>query len=103
MCPNSEPAHPEITPPAAAATRAEITVTLPANLHARPAGRLVRTASRFTSAATLEYAGKSIGIGGILAVMALGATAGDTVTIAAEGPDADRAVQSLAEVLANAE
>ncbi|MEV4128637.1 HPr family phosphocarrier protein [Nocardia sp. NPDC049707] len=83
--------------------RAEATVTLPANLHARPAGRLVRSAAQFASVITLEYAGRSIELAGILAVLALGATVGSTVTITANGPDADSAVRSLADVLATAE
>jgi phosphotransferase system HPr (HPr) family protein len=96
-------ANSETTPPApATAARAEATVTLPANLHARPAGRLARTAAQFTSAITLEHAGKSINPTGVLAVLTLGATTGATVTITADGPDADAAVRSLVDVLANA-
>jgi phosphotransferase system HPr-like phosphotransfer protein len=39
----------------------------------------------------------------VLAVMGLGATAGTTLVITADGPDADVDVQSLADVLATAE
>jgi phosphotransferase system HPr (HPr) family protein len=78
-------------------------VTLPANLHARPAGKLARTAARFSSVIRLEYAGKSVDPTGVLSVMGLGATAGATLTVRAEGPDAEQAVRSLAEVLADAE
>lgn len=81
----------------------ELSVTLPANLHARPAGKLAQTAGRFTSVIRLEYAGKSVNPKGVLAVMSLGATAGATVTLRAEGADAEQAVQALADVLANAE
>ncbi|MET7618917.1 HPr family phosphocarrier protein [Streptomyces sp. NPDC005408] len=81
----------------------EITVVLPANLHARPAGRLARAAAGFTSAVQLEYAGRTVNPTGVLAVMGLGATTGTTVTVRAEGPDADRAVTALADILAAAE
>jgi phosphotransferase system HPr (HPr) family protein len=102
------------TPAAAAATAAadekaqsegnfELSVTLPANLHARPAGKLAQTAAGFSSVIRLEYAGRSINPTGVLAVMSLGATVGTTVTLRAEGPDAEQAVQALADVLANAE
>lgn len=89
--------------PSSEADAAEATVTLPANLHARPAGRLAQAAARFRSTVTLEYADRTASPSGILAVMALGATAGAAVTIRAEGPDSQDAVRTLAQVLAEAE
>jgi len=87
----------------APAAEHEITIVLPANLHARPAGRLARAAAGFTSAVQLEHAGRTVNPTGVLAVMSLGATAGTTVTVRAEGLDADRAVAALADILATAE
>jgi phosphotransferase system HPr (HPr) family protein len=81
----------------------ELAVTLPANLHARPAGKLAQAAARFSSAIRLDYAGKSVNPTGVLAVMGLGAAAGTTVTLRAEGDDAEQAVRALGEILANAE
>ncbi|WP_326651862.1 MULTISPECIES: HPr family phosphocarrier protein [unclassified Streptomyces] len=81
----------------------EIAVVLPANLHARPAGQLARAAAEYTSAIQLEHGGRTVNPTGVLAVMGLGATAGSTVTVRAEGPDADQAVTALAEILATAE
>lgn len=81
----------------------ETAVVLPANLHARPAGRLARAAAGFTSAVRLEYAGRTVNPTGVLAVMGLGATAGATVTVRAEGSDAEQAVAALADILAIAE
>jgi phosphotransferase system HPr (HPr) family protein len=81
----------------------ETAVVLPANLHARPAGQLARAAARFTSAIQLEYADRTVNPTGVLAVMGLGATAGSTVTVRAEGDDAEQAVTALAQILANAE
>ena len=89
--------------PTAVPTACALTVTLPANLHARPAGKLAQAAARFSSVIRLEYAGRSVNPTGVLAVMSLGATAGTTVTLRAEGDDADEAVQALADILANAE
>lgn len=89
--------------PATTASRHEADVVLPAHLHARPAGRLARAASSFTSAVRLEYAGRTVNPAGVLAVMGLGATAGSTVTVRAEGDDAEQAVAALAEILATAE
>ncbi|MXM66318.1 HPr family phosphocarrier protein [Streptomyces sp. HUCO-GS316] len=81
----------------------EIAIVLPAHLHARPAGQLARAAAGFTSAIQLEHDGRTVNPTGVLAVMGLGATAGSTVTVRAEGPDAEQAVTALADVLANAE
>ncbi|KAB1142257.1 HPr family phosphocarrier protein [Streptomyces luteolifulvus] len=81
----------------------EIAIVLPAHLHARPAGQLARAAAGFTSSIRLEHGGRTVNPTGVLAVMGLGATAGSTVTVRAEGPDAERAVTALADVLANAE
>ncbi|MGW7406059.1 HPr family phosphocarrier protein [Streptomyces sp. NPDC054833] len=88
---------------ATAASQHETAVILPANLHARPAGQLARAAAAFTSAIQLEYADRTVNPTGVLAVMGLGATVGSTVTVRAEGLDAEQAVTALAEILAGAE
>jgi phosphotransferase system HPr (HPr) family protein len=98
---SSEPAITTVTAPSPAVS--ETAVVLPANLHARPAGRLAQAAAGFSSAIQLRYAGRTVNPTGVLSVMALGATSGATVTIRAEGPDADEAVAALADILATAE
>jgi phosphocarrier protein HPr len=85
------------------ATVREASVVLPAHLHARPAGQLARAVAGFSSSVQLEAAGRSVNPASVLAVMGLGATAGSTVTLRAEGPDAEAAVTALAEILATAE
>lgn len=80
-----------------------IPVVLPADLHARPAGRLARAAAEFAgSSLVLQFGERSADPRGVLAVMALGATAGRTVVVRAQGPDAREAAESLAEILATA-
>lgn len=69
-------------------------------LHARPAAEIVKTASRFHSDITvvrddLEVNGKSI-----MGVMMLAAEYGSTLTIRADGPDADQALDALAALIA---
>jgi phosphotransferase system HPr (HPr) family protein len=92
-----------MSPSSDATTVFEMTVTLPANLHARPAGKLAQAAARFASVIRIRHGAKSVDPKGVLAVMSLGATAGSAVTVSAEGPDAQEAVHALTEVLSNAE
>ena len=96
-------AEPQPAPEPGGTSRASRRVTLPATLHARPAGRLAQEAAKFTSTIGIEYAGKTVNPTGVLTVMSLGATAGGTVTVHAEGPDADAAVETLAAILAEVE
>jgi phosphocarrier protein HPr len=79
----------------------EVAVALPAEvaLHARPAGRFVRLAMRFKAQITVGAGDKESDAKSILGVLALGATGGTTLTLRAEGEDAQEALDSLAECL----
>jgi phosphotransferase system HPr (HPr) family protein len=77
----------------------ETTVVLPAHLHARPAGELVRTAAAFESTVEVEFNGKTASARGVLGLMALGATAGETVLVRATGHDAAAALAAITDVL----
>ena len=81
----------------------EVSVVLPAHLHARPAGALVQAAARFSSTVEIAYDGKRVNVRSVLAVMSLGALAGATVVLRGTGADADQAVMALADVLATVE
>ena len=70
-------------------------------LHARPAAEVVKTAAKFKSEITivrddLEVNGKSI-----MGVMMLAAEFGATLTVRANGPDAQQAVDAIAELIAH--
>ena len=77
----------------------ERTVRLPADLHARPAGLLSRTAAHFDAKVTFATAAKEVDARSVLMVMALGATAGTELTVRATGQDAESAVERLAGML----
>jgi phosphocarrier protein HPr len=81
----------------------EVSVVLPAHLHARPAGALVRAAAGYKSAIEIVFGDKSANARGVLGVMGLGATAGQTVIVRAVGEDADRACAAVAQVLKTVE
>ncbi|PLS06370.1 phosphocarrier protein HPr [Neobacillus cucumis] len=68
-------------------------------IHARPATLLVQTASRFDSEITLEYKGKTVNLKSIMGVMSLGVGQGADIKIAAEGNDANDALQALEDTL----
>ena len=79
----------------------EATIVNRDGLHARPAARIVRLASSFSS--EVELAKDGVGVNGksIMGVMMLAAECGSSITIRADGPDAAEAVEALAQVVAS--
>jgi phosphocarrier protein HPr len=77
----------------------ERTVRLPADLHARPAGLLSRTAAGFESKVTFATPTKEVDARSVLMVMALGAREGTEVTVRATGRDSAAAVERLSRML----
>lgn len=75
-------------------------VTLKADLHARPAGQLAVAAAGFQSSIRLSADGRDADAKSVLGVMQLGASAGTTITVHADGPDESAAVASLTAILA---
>ena len=78
-----------------------VTIANKNGLHARPAAEIVKTAAKFKSDITLvrddlEVNGKSI-----MGVMMLAAECGSTLTLRAEGPDADQALDALSTLIGN--
>ena len=78
----------------------ERSVVLPEDLHARPAGALVRVAARFRSTVEVIFNEKRANARSVLAVMGLNATAGSTVVVRADGDDADEAAAAVVLALA---
>ncbi|GAA3457340.1 hypothetical protein GCM10018962_91740 [Dactylosporangium matsuzakiense] len=77
----------------------ERSVVLLEDLHARPAGALVRAVARFHSTVEVVFGSKSANARSVLAVMALNATKGSTVLVRADGEDADEAAAAVVSVL----
>ena len=67
-------------------------------LHARPASLFVREASKFKSEITVYNGDHQANAKSILNVLGLGANQGTTITIRAQGEDADEALKALAEL-----
>ena len=78
----------------------DVTIVNKNGLHARPAAEIVKIASKFRSDITIcrddvEVNGKSI-----MGVMMLAAEHGATIRLKANGPDAEDAIQAIADVVA---
>lgn len=71
-----------------------------AGIHARPSAEIVKTASRFASVVTLSLDGLDVNAKSIMGVMMLAAPCGSTVTVRADGEDAQSAVMALADLFA---
>lgn len=69
-------------------------------LHARTAAVVVRAAEVASVTVRISKAGPPVDASSIMAVLALGANRGDTVTIEADGEGADAALDAMAELLA---
>ena len=80
----------------------ERVVPLPAgiDLHARPAAELVRTAVAFTAHIAVAVDGREADAKSLLAVLALGATAGASLRLTATGRDAAVALDALGDCVA---
>ena len=79
----------------------EATIVNQEGLHARPAARIVRLASSFASEIELAKDGLAVNAKSIMGVMMLAAECGSSISIRANGPDAEQAVQALAELVAS--
>lgn len=77
-------------------------ITLEGDLHARPAGALAVAAGRFAAAVSVTAGARTVDAKSVLGVMGLGATTGQRVTVAADGPDAEEAVAVLIAILGDA-
>jgi len=79
------------------------TVRLPdgVDLHARPAGKLVRAAAAYDASVTLIAGERRADAKSILQVLALGATGGSDVVLETCGADASEALDVISSLLAS--
>ncbi|MGE5675792.1 MAG: HPr family phosphocarrier protein [Mycobacterium leprae] len=78
----------------------DVTLTNPSGLHARPAAQFVAAASKFKGTTVkVVKEGKEVDCKSILGIMGLGATKGTVLTIKADGPDEQAAVDALVSLI----
>src|ERR1700736_2972594 len=76
-----------------------ILITNESGLHARPASELVRCAMRFKSEITIEANGKKSSAISIMDIMTADIRKGTQISVAAEGVDADKALEAIEKCL----
>ena len=76
-----------------------LTVIDPAGLHARPAAKLVKVASRFESRVVLRTGERTVDVKSLIALLGLTVRPLAEITLVADGPDADDALAALVQEL----
>ena len=77
----------------------EVTITNRLGLHARAAARFVHLATRFRSQVRVGRGGRVVDGKSIMGILLLAAAHGTTITITADGADADDALTALCELV----
>lgn len=73
----------------------QLAINNKSGLHARPATLWVQTASRFQSTIRLKKSDREVDGKSLLAILSLGLSAGSSVQLSVDGPDAEMAVNAL--------
>lgn len=77
----------------------ELTIPNEDGLHARPAAKFVKLASRFACDVWVEKDDEEINGKSIMGLMMLAAAQGTTIRVSAEGEDADLALEKLSDLV----
>ena len=80
-------------------TKKDAIIRLENGLEARPVALLVQVASQYDSSIYLEYNEKRVNAKSIMGMMTLVLTAGDSVTVSADGSDENDAVDAIVSYL----
>src|SRR3954463_13978625 len=95
---------PEGCPPASVpegVLHSEVLIVNRKGLHARASAKFVQTVERFDAVVTVTRCGETVGGRSIMGLLTLGAAQGTTITVTAEGEDAERSLDALAALVAS--
>ena len=81
--------------------RAEVEIVNKLGLHARASAKLTQVASGYSCELWLERNGRRVNAKSIMGVMMLAAGKGATITVDAEGEDADAALAAVLKLIAD--
>lgn len=79
----------------------DLTIVNKLGLHARAAAKFVTTASSYQAAIQVTKGGRIVNGKSIMGVMMLAAGKGSVITLSADGPDAETALDGLATLVAD--
>jgi phosphotransferase system HPr (HPr) family protein len=79
----------------------KVTINIPMGFHMRPVGAFAKLASTFGSTITVIKDDRRVNGKSALDLMLLAAEHGTELTLEADGPDAQQALDALADLLAN--
>jgi|TARA_B100000809_G_scaffold260390_1_gene307246 phosphocarrier protein len=77
----------------------ELKISNKFGIHARPAAMFVKAASRYDSEVTVEKDGNAVSGKSIMGLMTLEASCGVRIKVTAKGPDAEKVVEALRELI----
>ena len=80
-----------------------VRIQLSSGLEARPVAMLVQVASQHDSTVYLESEGRRVNAKSIMGMTSLGLDTGEMVTVIADGPDEETAVDDIAKYLCGGE
>lgn len=79
----------------------DVTIKNSVGLHARPATFFIQKANSFKSAISVEREDRRVNAKSLLGVLSLGIVKGMEITLVADGPDEEEAIESLAALIDN--
>ena len=89
------------TPSSASAVVREIPIINKRGLHARASAKFVQMVERFNADVTVTRNGETVGGTSIMGLMMLSAGPGTTIMVSAKGPEAQAALDAIAELVGN--
>ncbi len=95
---------PEDCPPASVpdgALARDLLIVNKKGLHARASAKFVQTVERFDADVTVTRCGETVGGRSIMGLLTLGAAQGTTITVIAQGEDAEACLHAISDLLAN--
>jgi len=79
----------------------EITITNDVGLHARPATFFIQKANEYKSSVWVEKEERRVNAKSLLGVLSLGIVKGTSISLIADGPDEQEAVDALVELISS--
>ncbi|MFN4140781.1 HPr family phosphocarrier protein [Aestuariivirga sp.] len=86
---------------AASVAARELAIVNQRGLHARASAKFVKCAEGFNAEITVSREGMSVPATSIMGLMMLGAAMGTSISLEAKGPEAEAALEALAQLVAS--